>query len=342
MKDKVTMQQIADELKLSKNSVSQALSGKDGVSEATRKLIMDTAHRMGYSYTKTKKSGAILGEQPKLKGSIALIASDFAFSMQSFFGEIYLIIEKEAKQQGYELVIQSIDRVAIDEKRLPPFLLNRSVDGIIILSHITTAYTKMMLDTGIPAVMIDHHHPNLQVDSILTNNRFAAYEAVRHLAHHGHREIGFVGDTSFSPSYQERLDGFRMAMREFELSVKEEWICSQAIEDHAFISNYTRGLERQPTAWFCVNDGLGYFLTSAMQQLGMKVPDDMSIISFDNGYLSQISTPPTTTVDIDLKLYAAKAVERLMERMSEPDQPFTELLLPTKLIVRESTGRPRA
>ncbi|MDQ8738823.1 LacI family DNA-binding transcriptional regulator [Paenibacillus sp. LHD-38] len=341
MKPKVTMQQIADELKLSKNSVSQALSGKDGVSEETRNLVMNKAQELGYNYPKNKKTSIGSQETSKQTGTLALIASDFAFSMRGFFGEIYLSIEKEAKQRGYELLIQSIDRTAIAERKLFPFLQNRSVDGLIILSHITTEYTKMLLRTGIPAVMIDHHHPDLQVDCILTNNRFGSYEAIRHLVELGHRDIGFVGDTQFSPSYQERLDGYRMAMQAFGLAVKEMWVCSRAVEDSTFIHEYTKSLESQPTAWFCVNDGLGFFITSSVQQLGMKVPEEVSIVSFDNGYLSQISTPPSTTIDVDLKLFAAKAVERLMERINDPIQPYTELHLPTKLVVRESTGRPR-
>ncbi|MBP3966509.1 LacI family DNA-binding transcriptional regulator [Paenibacillus lignilyticus] len=337
MKPKVTMQNIADELKLSKNSVSQALTGKDGVSEDTRKLIIETAQRMGYIYSRGKKEMSNL----PLSGKFALIASDFAFSMHSFFGQIYLSVEKEVKQQGYELLIQSIGPDSVKELLMPTIVQNRSVDGMIILSHITTDYINALLDTGIPAVLIDHHHPQIKADCILTNNRFGAYEAVSHLIELGHKNIGFVGDIAFSPSYYERLDGYRMAMYEYGLPIREEWVHTSAIEDGSFICSYIKGMREQPTAWFCVNDGLGFFLNAAVQQQGLSVPEDVSIVSFDNGYLSRISTPPSTTVEVDLKLYAVKAVERLIERINCSDDPFTELLLPTRLIVRGSTVGPR-
>ncbi|SFT12912.1 LacI family DNA-binding transcriptional regulator [Paenibacillus sp. BC26] len=337
MKSKVTMQNIADELSLSKNSVSQALTGKDGVSEDTRKLIIETAQRMGYVYSRGKKEESSL---PK-SGKFALIASDFAFSMHSFFGQIYLSVEREAKLQGYELLIQSIGPDSVKELLMPDFVQNRSVDGMIILSHITTDYINALLATGIPAVLIDHHHPQIKADCILTNNRFGAYEAVRHLIQLGHNKIGYIGDISISPSYYERLEGYRLAMHEFGLLVQEEWVHTSAVEDGTFMCSYINGLSEQPTAWFCVNDGLGFFLNASVRKKGLSVPDDVSIVSFDNGYLSRISTPPSTTVEVDLKLYAVKAVERLIERIQCPDQPYTELLLPTRLIVRESTVGPR-
>lgn len=215
------MQDIADHLHISKNSVSQALTGKDGVSEATRALVKETAERLGYVYRKSRRgkqneaaaSPASTDPSAVLQdgGTIALIASDYAFSRKSFFGDIYLSVDKELKKYGYELVIQSISPEDAEALRLPAFLENLSVDGILILSHITTPYVQAVLDTGIPAVLIDHHHPSLQADSILTNNRFSAYEGVRHLIELGHKDIGFMGDIDYSPSHYERLEGMRLA-----------------------------------------------------------------------------------------------------------------------------------
>ncbi|WP_274653924.1 LacI family DNA-binding transcriptional regulator [Paenibacillus humicola] len=340
MKNKVTMQDIADKLNLSKNSVSQALTGKDGVSDETRRLVVETAERMGYVYGKNRKSTA--GEASSGYGVIALIASDFAFSMKSFFGEIYLSIEKEVKNRGCELIIQSIGQEDARELNLPPFLQNRSVDGILILSHITTDYINAVIDTGIPAVMIDHHDPAITADCILTNNRFSAFEAVKHLAELGHREVGFIGNIDFSPSYYERLEGFRMASRTYGLQTKDEWLVTDAREDSGFVLDRLTGLEQRPTAWFCVNDGLGFMVNSALQQLDLKVPDDVSVVSFDNGYLSRLSTPQITTVDIDLRLYGVYAVERLFSRIARPDQLCTETLLPTTLLVRGSSSLPKS
>ncbi|MDO3411465.1 LacI family DNA-binding transcriptional regulator [Saccharibacillus sp. CPCC 101409] len=339
-KTKVTMQDIADRLGISKNSVSQALSGKDGVSEETRRTVVRTAAEMGYAYSENR--GRRREDSAQESGSIALIASDFAFSQKGFFGEIYLTIEDEAARRGKNLLIQSVSRQAADSLTLPSFIESGGVEGVLILSHITTGYIRKVIDTGIPTVLIDHHHPFIRTDCILTNNRFSAYEAVRHLAELGHSRLGFIGNTALSPSYDERLDGFRLAQRELGLPESDEsWIVRNAEEDSEFVGRLVRRLEasdRMPTAWFCVNDGFGYYLNSALQQAGLRVPQDVSVVSFDNGYLSRLAVPPITTLDVDLALYGRRAVARLLERIERPDEPFTELLLPTKLLTRGSSG----
>ncbi|GIO33540.1 MULTISPECIES: LacI family DNA-binding transcriptional regulator [Paenibacillus] len=350
MKNKVTMQDIADHLHISKNSVSQALTGKDGVSEATRALVKETAERLGYVYRKSRRgrqneaaaSPASIDPSAVLQdgGTIALIASDYAFSRKSFFGDIYLSVDKELKKYGYELVIQSISPEDAEALRLPAFVENRSVDGILILSHITTPYVQAVLDTGIPAVLIDHHHPSLQADSILTNNRFSAYEGVRHLIELGHKDIGFMGDIDYSPSHYERLEGMRLAAFEAGIRLREDWLIQDAVEDSSYVHGAIAQMQERPTAWFCVNDGFGFMITSALQHLGVKVPQEASVVSFDNGYLSQVCTPPTTTLDVNRRLFATYAIKQLFSRLENPDQPYTEILLPTQLLVRESTAPP--
>ncbi|WAA08558.1 substrate-binding domain-containing protein [Fervidibacillus albus] len=334
MSKKVTMQDIANKLNISKNSVSQALRGKEGVSEETRQLVIKTAKEMGYTYVGNRNSFS----QQEKKGSIGLIATDVAFSLKNFFGEIFLSIEREASQKGKYLHIQSINKEQKENLILPPFIEQKQVDGILVISHISNAYIQKVLDTGIPTVLVDHHHPNLEADAILTNNRFGAYLAVQHLIELGHRDIAFVGKIDYSPSYEERFEGYLLALKEYGIEPREEIIFRNAIEEEEEVVGYVQSLDKQPTAWFCVNDGFGFFVLSALKQLGMNIPNDVSVCSYDNGQLSQLSSPKTTTVDIDLNLYGKRAVEMLFWRMENRDEPIQELLLTSKLIKRESTG----
>lgn len=332
MKKKISMQDIADHLHISKNSVSQALTGKPGVSQETRKLVLDTANEMGYEYPNRRKQK---GTNSK---NFALIASEYAFSKKSFFGEIYLSVEKELLSQGMNLTIQSITPYSRDHLILPPFIENRTVDGILILSHISTDYVQKIIQTGIPTVLIDHHDPSISADAILTNNRFGAYHAVKYLYELGHKKIGFIGDIGFSPSYQERLEGYLMALKEFGLVAKEEWMITKIKESPDEVEAVINSLSELPTAWFCVNDGLGFYVMSNLQKKGLRIPQDVSVCNFDNGQLSQIANPRITTMDIDLHVYGKKGLEQLLWRMENPEEPHQEILLPAKLIKRESTG----
>jgi LacI family transcriptional regulator len=333
MKKKVTMQDIADRLNISKNSVSQALRGKEGVSEETRERIKRVAEEMGYQYPgarKKKKQGRT--------GNIGLIASDLTFSLKNFFGEIYLSIEKEVVKRGMNLHIQSVNQEQKEQLILPSFIENKMVDGILILSHISTEYINKVISTGIPTILVDHHHPNIHADAVLTNNRFGAYLAVQHLIELNHRDIAFVGNVEYSPSYEERYEGYLLALREYGIEPNEEFIFKNTEEKEELILQYIKQLERQPTAWFCVNDALGFLVNSCLRQQGIQVPDQASICSYGNGQLSKISTPKTTTVDIDLELYGKRAVELLFWRMENKNEPFQEILLSSKLIKRESTA----
>ncbi|MFK9094338.1 LacI family DNA-binding transcriptional regulator [Bacillus salipaludis] len=335
MERKISMQDIANRLNISKNSVSQALSGKPGVSEETRQAVQKMADQLGYQYTGTRKQKDQEKTSPM---NIALIASDYAFSLISFFGEIYLSVENEVRSRGMNLFIESINSHSKEHLVLPALLTNHQIDGILILSHISTEYMKKIIDTGIPTVLIDHHEPSLRADSILTNNRFGAFTAVEHLIQLGHKEIAFVGDVNFSPSYQERLDGYLLALNKYGLKANQQFMFTSAQENSDELNSYFENLETKPSAWFCVNDGHGFLMTSLLQQQGYNVPGDVSVCSFDNGQLSQIATPKITTMDIDLTYYGKKAVEQLWWRIHHRNEPIQEILLPTKLIIRDSTS----
>lgn len=327
---KITMQDIADQLGISKNSVSQALSGKPGVSEQTRKEVSDMAEQMGYVYkSKNLKNNHV--------NTIALIASDFAFS-QVFFGNIYVSVQEEAKKRGINLLIESISPQAADSLAIPSFITNNAVQGIIILSHITTDYINLIMSTGVPTILIDHHHPHIEADAILTNNYFGAYKVVEHLIKKNHKKIGFIGNISFAPSYYERLQGYYMALEAYQLPIHKEFIFKEVPDDEAMVEASIDSLTELPTAWFCLNDQLGYLVNKSLKTRGYKIPEDISIFSFDNGQLAQISSPRITSMEIDLPKYGKKGVELLLWRIDNPDEPTQEISLRPTLIEGESTA----
>ncbi|MNZ39996.1 HTH-type transcriptional repressor CytR [compost metagenome] len=163
---------------------------------------------------------------------------------------------------------------------------------------------------------------------------------MQHLIELGHTRIGFIGNIQFSPSYYERLEGYRLALYQSAIEYNPIWVFDRAIEEMDDVFNAVQKLDKQPTAWFCVNDGFGFLINSVMYKLGYQIPQDVSIVSFDNGQLSRITTPLTTTMDVDLSYFGRKAIEQLFWRIDHPEEPFIEILLPTHLIIRESTQHP--
>lgn len=330
---KVTMQDIAERLNLSKNSVSQALRDKAGVSPETKRRVEEAAEQLGYRYNSAAKA-----LKTNSMGNIGLIASEFVFTEDTFFGQINFSIEKEIKKRNYSLLIHAVDAASERELKLPPFLAENKVDGVLILSHLSLDYIRQVRKLGLPTVLIDHHHPQLPIDCVLTNNRFGAYDAVRHLLELGHVKIGFMGNTAVSPSYRERLDGYRNALEDAGVEVEPAFLHTDVEEAEYDLSARLKRLEDMPTAWFCANDTIGLLLANSLSKLGLSVPLDVSICGFDNNRLAEYANPSLTTISIDKELFGKRAVERLFWRKDNPIEPPEELLLPASLLVRHSTA----
>lgn len=325
---KPTMQQIADKLDISKNSVSLALSGKPGIREELRKKIKATAESMGYIGNKNHRSS---------KGRmIGLIIREDIFLDQSFFGHICLNIEREVKSRDGLLLIHSVEKTAFGKDTLPKFITDNKVDGLLILSHLNRDYLKELVSLDIPVLLIDHHHPELNVDSVLTDNRKGAYCAVQHILSTGIKEIGFIGDVERSPSYLERFEGFVQALKEHNIRLNMDWVADDLKENTVELDQYLKGLHKLPKCWFCVSDQYGFLVSRILTDHGYKIPDQYSIFGFDDSHYAKLAIPPLTTMAINTKYFAQKSVTQLYKRMEDRKSPFEKVLLDTKLVVRES------
>lgn len=326
MKKKVTMNDIAKHLGISKNAVSQALSGKDGVSEDTRQKIIEAADKLGYVYKKMKTTDS---------KKVVLVGAERIFSLD-FFGSIYLSAQSELSSLNMELSIISISDEDVESKEIPQGIYE--ADGILILSHIEDEYIKSIVELNIPCVLIDHHIPNLNVDCVLINNRFGAYSAVNHLIELNHNIVGFLGDIKYSPSYYERLEGYKLALYKNNLDICDDYIFENVANEIDLIRDIIKSLgDNVPKAWFCANDMLGCLLLNALRELNYKVPEDISICSFDNAEFSNLMVPKITSVDIKREYLGKKAVDVLLWRLSNLDEVHQEILINTELVIKQST-----
>lgn len=318
----VSMQMIADALDISKNSVSQALRNENGVSEETKIIVRAKAEELGYKYAKQNR---------KEKGCFLIVATDFAFSQLSFFDKIIRSIEYTASHEKYKTERAVITEEMVNNKILPKNL--SKYDGLFVISHITDDYISLLTQQAIPCVVVDHHSQKFLADCILTNNRDGAYEAVKYLISHDNKNIGFIGDINFSPSYFERYRGYVHTLEDFNIPVIEEYQITEIEENQAVLFSKLKQIKTMPDAWFCVNSGLAYILNYYLQSEGYKVPEDIGIICFDNTEFTQMSNPKITNISTNLEFMGKQAVSSMLERLSHPAMPIVYKQIMPSLII---------
>ncbi|MCJ8014507.1 LacI family DNA-binding transcriptional regulator [Paenibacillus sp. KQZ6P-2] len=332
---KPTMQRIADQLGISKNSVSLALTGRAGVSKELREKVLEAALEIGYPIEKLKTKTSM-----KSAHMIGLIAREEIFAENTFFGVINLHIEKEIKSREGHLLLHAVEKESEEKLKLPSFLTEKKVDGLLVLSHLRKEFIQAIIQSGIPVVLVDHHDPNLNVDFVLTDNRKGAYLATIHLIRKGARSVGFIGEISKSPSYRERFEGFLDAMQEEGLSIEDQWVNHHINEQESLLYSYLKSLPSLPDAWFCANDHFGFLITRNLNKLGIRVPEDCSVCGFDDSIFATLSMPKLTTIAINKENFAIRSVVQLYRRMENLEMPFEKTILNVELIERETIFSP--
>lgn len=333
MSNKINMKDIAKKTGVSTNTVSLALRGVQGISEQTRKLILDTAKEMGYVHKNNFEANS-------LAGNICLIMPHSAKMAIDFFGLVQLGIEAEAKRNNYNTFIHFYDENSgIFE--IPLCIKEQMISGIITLGRVSENTAKIIHSFGLPVIMADQYFDDLDVDCVLTDNYYGAYKAVEYLIKEGHRDIGFVGDISLSISFYDRYQGYLKALnrhnilynplniinKSLEFITKKD--LSKAIKIFTDINNY-------PSAFFCCNDAEAIALYKIASQLNINIPKNISVLGFDDIALSKSILPELTTMHVEKEYMGKLSVRQLISRIDNFSVPKEKLLISTKLIIRNS------
>ncbi|MEV5027230.1 LacI family DNA-binding transcriptional regulator [Paenibacillus sp. LPE1-1-1.1] len=354
MSKKVTMQQIADYLGVSKFVVSKALSGKGGVSEATQERVIQAASQLGYfsqknAYVKTMK----LEQLPKIpaagKQSVLVLMPNIRFQTKEslYWGRILDGIASRLEEGGYGMVI-------VSEQSVDHFLHFLNPNGILGLIGVGEISTPLLLEVhriGLPMVLVDHEDMLIPSDTVFTNNYESMYRLTKHLIGKGHTQLCFIGDVNYSRSFKDRFLGFRSALEEKIEEVSrfaigsECYLPVEGFEHEQFLEPIKQWAMKRikakalPTALLCANDMIGIGAVKALQELGVSVPGEVSVTGYDNIDDSYRMTPALTTVHVPKEALGKRAVDRLISRIENKQEPMEKLLVAGELIYRESTGQ---
>ncbi len=338
---RITMSDIAQKLGLSINAVSLALNGKTGVSEKTRKKVLMMAEEMGYLDQSDKYTATY-----SIRNICILIEHRF-FRDMYFYGRVLLGVESAAKEAGYDILVKSFDEKA---ETVPECVEKRKVAGVIVIGKLSDEYIKRLKGYGTPLVLVDHISLEEPTDAVMTDNKEGSYKITKYLIKEGFTKIGFLGGLEYSPSVRERFWGYletiRMLMKfpDFESSMEyaKKYSCLNKVEEYV-IHNDAKGLEEAfrniteiPQVFVCANDKMAILACNVLEDMGLRVPEDIGIVGFDDIELSKMVAPGLTTVHVYKDLLGRKGVERLIYRMEHPKERVEKIVMGVELIIRNS------
>ena len=329
-KDKraVTIHDIAEELGLSSSTVSRALNNKGRVGAQTQQKILKTAKKFGYRPSMAARS--LVTQQT---GNIGFLVSKHQLlSDSSFYEEVMEGGETIASEHGYRFFF-SRDAVEI----APQFIAEGRVDGIILAGcEIPTQLIRQVREQ-LPVVIVDHHLEG--IDSVMIDNVGGARKAVTHLVQLGHRQIGFVTETLNNLSFSERCEGYKQALEAHGIAFNEALVaegipganCGYVALQHLFEHAH-------PTAVFAANDEAAAGAIRAIKESGLRVPEDIAVVGFDDGTLAPHTEPPLTSVRVFRRTMGRWAATRLLQLLEDPNSPPVQINVSTKLVIRGSCG----
>lgn len=307
-----------------------------------RARILEVARKLGYTPHASARSLAL----NRTENIGFLIHKRQSLSPHSFYGEIMAGAEAAAAEAGYHLLF------ATTESASPPEMLNtRKIDGLILAGcDFDVRFVRRLQRMGVPLVLVDNHLELLEVDSVVIDNRGGTYAAAAHLISLGHRDLAFVAETFTNLSFAERLEGFRRALEAHGIAVREEWLVTGEPEGDEPVGTTYYGwkamrkilaMDEIPTAVVAANDSAAVGAMRAIKEAGLRVPDDIAIVGFDDAPWAAHLDPPLTTVHVNRHEMGRVAAMRLLELLEGRGGPPMEIKLAATLVVRGSCGRGR-
>lgn len=333
----ITIYDVARESGVSYSTVSRVLNGFEFVKEGTRQKVLEAAERLGYVANLQARS--LAGGRSSVVGVLVPGIDN------SYITEIVAGIDDELGQSNFNLMLYTTHRHMGKEAQYVNMIANGMSDGILLVVPLAIeAYLKTLRDRQFPYVLIDQHDPLGKSTEIVTTNRKGAYEAVSYLIELGHRRIAFITGLLVLYSTGERLAGYKEALSDHNIPIDERYIVEGDFWEHEAYQATKRllNLDPLPTAIFASNDLTALGAMVAIREHGLQIPEDISIIGFDDIPEAAFVHPKLTTVRQPLVKMGRAAVQQLFETLDNLDRPSGQIVLDTELIIRDSCQPPRS
>jgi len=326
----ITMKDIALRLNVSTVTVSKALSDKEGVSRELKDQIRKAADEMGYRY-----NAAARMIKDGISYNIGIIVSErFIHHEGAFYSKMYQSAIKKLSDVNYYGLLEIVADEDEENCAVPNIIQHNKVDGVIILGQMEYKYVKMIEKYNIPFLFLDFYNEDYTVDSIIGDSIYGTYILTNYLIEKGHRKIGFVGSILQTSSILDRYVGYYKAMIQNQLTFEKEWIIEDRDKKGKFIE--FKLPEKMPTAFVCNCDEVAYYFVQRLNKEGYRVPEDISVVGFDNYIYATLTKPQLTTFESNIDNMAENAVEAIIRKVRDKNYVLGRKVISGKLVIRDS------
>ncbi len=324
----VKMKDIAEAVGVSVVSVSNALAGRKGVSDDVRFRVEKAARELGYDIKKNDRSsrGIVIG---------VLAPEKYITVGQSFYWTLYQRVAYEAAKSQSVTMLEILTFLMEENEEMPKLLREKTISGLIIIGWMTDSYVKKIVDAAdVPTVLLDFQLKGVQCDAVMSSNYVGMYKMTRYLLERGHRDIAFVGSVKANDNIMDRYYGYRKALMEAGVRERKEWV----LEDRNIWDGCARieVPENMPTAFACNSDWAAGLLYNELSRRGYRVPEDVSIVGYDNYLYDNSFAERLTTYNVDMKQMAHQAVKLLRGKIRGDDRHWGTRYVDSVIIERQS------
>ncbi|MCY4071639.1 MAG: LacI family DNA-binding transcriptional regulator [Chloroflexi bacterium] len=332
---KVTLQDVADAAGVSKATASLALRKHARISEPTRMRVLEAVEALGYVYNQRAAS-----LRTRRSFTIGLIIKDVS---NPFNAELTSGAESQLADHDYSLFLATTDDDLDKQSRMVKTMLERDVDGLI-LSPVAQTTTESMEDLMqfCPLVLLIPYFPELAADCVGMDDEHGTRRAVEHLIQQGHRRIAFVGGFAAQATRQRRLQSYRDTLRQNGIAFDPALCIASPVTRRGGYDaiHQLLSMPKPPSGAYCYSDVIAFGVMLGLRAAGIEAGVDFAVIGFDDVPEATLWSPSLTTVSADPRGLGENAAQLMLRRIAEPDLPVKRIIMPSRLIVRDSTAVP--
>jgi LacI family transcriptional regulator len=329
----LTLEDIAKMSGFSRSTVSRVINGDPKVSEQTRKEVLDVIQKIGFQPNLAARGLAV--------GRTRVIGLVIPASLSAIFSDPYfpLLIQGAASAcntHGYSIMLW-LAEPEYERKTISQVLYNGLIDGVLVSSMLMDdPLIERLSESQQPFLVIGRHPTNERINFVDVDNRLGAYQAVSYILHTGRRRVAAIVGPRNMIAGIDRYQGYQDALRERGLHLQPELIAEGEFSDLSGYLAMKQLLRQRPEAVFVASDAMAFAAMRAIQEAGLRIPDDIAIVGFDDIPAAATSKPPLTTVRQPIQRTGGVAAEMLIERIEHPETQPCRIVLPTELVIRSS------